>query len=292
MEKSKETKKKDNPKIITPFSKKYKNVGFHLGKAWTGSYLYKYMTLEGAIRCLEDGTLLFREPTEWTDKYEGRFYKDKIKFQNPDKVKYHPAGPAYICCFSRVNASEPAWKVYSYDNSDKKTKSHKKCVEFKISPKIIRETLFTYANNNDYNFFESVVSYDYKKNIDELHKKESRFFKPFFDNFTLDKYLSLLSLKRNAYDYEKEFRFFLVPNKNGNNSKMISIDNFPWIEAVSEIRYDSEMSNKEISDLKDAYNTACDHAPSKGLSMKKDISKIIVPFDINKMEDTDIIIEN
>ena len=36
--------------------------------------VYKYMDFETAIICLTSSSIRFVEPTEWYDKYEGRFY--------------------------------------------------------------------------------------------------------------------------------------------------------------------------------------------------------------------------
>lgn len=53
--------------------------------------------------------------------------------------------------------------------------------------------------------------YDYtSKQIDGLHLKKNPLYERYFRNFSLDKFLNLLLIKRKAFDYEQEVRMFLV----------------------------------------------------------------------------------
>ena len=80
--------------------------------------VYKYMDMNTAIKCLEEGkfTLRFSEPTVWNDNYEKRFYKaDYKQFIDTTKGDEEIPSIVYACCFTRNKTSEAAWKTYSYD---------------------------------------------------------------------------------------------------------------------------------------------------------------------------------
>lgn len=106
----------------------------------------------------------------------------------------------------------------------------------------------------------------------DLHKKEFKRlngnteqnepYSAYFKSFSLDKYLNLLLLKRDAFLHEQEIRFFIVPAKVGNKGKYVhsegkgrdnafyKIDDFRWADVIEGVYYDKKCSDMEIKLLK------------------------------------------
>lgn len=208
-------------------------------------WVYKYMDLETAIRCLTSGTLRFAEPTQWSDKYESRFYNADYS----NVCKSRDCTPRlYACCFTHKKASEAAWKTYSYNKAGLGCR----CVQFKINLKRLRLGLDSFATANGFQVCESLMCYDLTdKRIESLHEKKSSLYGEFFKGFSLESYLSLLSLKRQAFDYEEEIRYFLIPKNLDSEVNAETFVKIEWKKIVEEILVDSKMSyvEKEILTL-------------------------------------------
>ncbi|MBR5437214.1 MAG: ATP-binding protein [Muribaculaceae bacterium] len=227
---------------------------YKIGGYPSGSYYYKYMSLETALLCLENNNLRFAEPTSWPDKYEGRFYKAEIK----GSVSSSNNPPLLGCCFTYRQDNEAAWKLYSYNKGG----LNSICVEFKLDRNKLREQLFnsvsSIANShNIFNLYEGCVEYWDQQRIDNLDKKNVRknhkripneFYKAFFNDFTFEKYLNLMLLKRNAFLHEQEVRFLLVPknDKAFTKTKIDPIDpKINWADIILEVRIDARSSEYE-----------------------------------------------
>lgn len=210
----------------------------YLGRLYENKSIYKYMNLETALICLKSGKLRFSQISEWTDEYEKRFYNaDYSKLGN--KKDCTPI--LYACCFTTQKASEAAWKTYTYG----KTGLGHICVKFELRLEKLRESLETYAKNNGYMVYESQMNYHYTdETIGELHKKENREYERFFKQFSLASYLSLLSIKRPAFAYEKEIRIFMVPTNQKNLEKYNDIS-IPWKDVVESISIDDNCTETE-----------------------------------------------
>lgn len=219
--------------------------------------VYKYMDLESAIQCLTNGTLRFAEPTEWPDKYESMFYE--ADYSNVSKSRdFTPR--LYACCFTRKKTSEAAWKIYSYE----KLGLGHCCVQFKINLRKLRLCLDSFASANGFHVCESQMCYDLTdERIQSLPKKQSSLYGKYFKKFSLSSYLSLLSLKRQAFDYEEEIRYFLIPinQKSKVNGKMLI--RIEWKELIEEVLIASNASGVEM----DILTLFCKNA---GLDISKD----------------------
>lgn len=225
-----------------------------IGNYPSGSYYYKYMSLETALLCLENQTIRFSEPTSWPDKYEGRFYKAEI-----NGAVNSPLNPPMLgCCFTYRQDNEAAWKLYSYDKGG----LNSICVEFKLDRNKLREQLYNSlfalsTANNSFCLYEGCVNYWDQQRIDDLHKKTikknhkrviNEYHKAFFHTFTLEKYLNLMLLKRNAFLHEQEVRFLLVPQNNNifTKTKIKPEDvKLNWSDIIIEVRIDARRSEYE-----------------------------------------------
>ena len=207
--------------------------------------IYKYMTLETFMLCLYTGTWRFFEPNKWPDKYERRFYCADYQF--PDAAISAPK--LYATCVTREKNSEASWKVYAQGNG-----LDQHCVQFEIDLMEFRKQL----KESGLSVEEREVIYRHNGYIENLHKSSDKNYSVYFKPFTRRNFLTLLSLKRSAYEYEKEVRFFLIPKiPNGSRSqgkqksdyKDISIK---WNKLIKSVRIDKHCSMAEVKSLQQA----------------------------------------
>lgn len=202
-----------------------------IGESMEETLIYKYMSIDTALFCLDSGQIRFQQPNNWSDEYEGLYYKSRY-----DNVKngLQFRKSLYACCMAQNKASEAAWKMYTYDGKGLKAG----CVEFILNRQKLRNQLSQYAEANNMTVFEGKVNYsqsDYT--IQTIGKKMNPLYNLFFKDFDLGRYLSLLLLKRQAFSHESEVRFFLVPDQKVKMKKYINID-IQWAQIVEGILID------------------------------------------------------
>lgn len=259
---------------------------------------YKYMSVDTFIVSLVNRKWRFVEPKKWKDKYEGRFYNaDYTRVLNGSR---NPVRKVFATCITQSPASEAAWKVYSHGQG-----LSSKCLQIKIDMKELRKQLcanFAIAGSGTSAaltrglIYEGKVYYeltDYQ--IDNLNKPTSEFYETFFKDFTLEKFLKLLLLKRKAYSYEDEIRVFLVPDpvvfiqskKKDGDYIDISID---WSKVIQEIRVEASCTDGEIEAVKSAcFSAGIDlHLPNKKGRVSTGQVRLI-KYDVDKMKGNRII---
>ena len=229
-------------KIIKQF-KKTKNC-YYIGERKKQQYMYKYMDIETAIKCLKGQNVMFVEPTLWPDKYESRFYTANYSKILGESQEVTPR--LYACCFTFSRASEAAWKTYSYE----KTGIASRCVQFRINKRLFREALNMYSKDNDRKIYEGPIDYSLADNqINRLHLPSSGYLYDsiFNNNFSFHSYLSLLLIKRQAFNYENEYRYFIVPNDGKANDRIFPT--IPWNNIIVDVKVDKKCSDLEIEIL-------------------------------------------
>lgn len=161
---------------------------------------YKYMSFRRFDECVDQKQLVFVTPSKWIDPFERVYYNADFSKHN-----YHADPIACLCVTGHPNTNEEAsWKAYI----GKGEKSIR--VGYEI-PKLLR-LLDDYAIANDCTIYVGKVNYDNTKDdimklasyTDEMH---NYFFPPYM---SIEHYLSLMLLKRKAFQYENEIRFFMV----------------------------------------------------------------------------------
>lgn len=173
-----------------------------------GPRLYKYLDEGAAKKNVLNGTIRFKQPSCWQDDFERLYYQaDYSRIVPVNVAKYTPRLNA--CCFTYQPETNAAWSMYRCDW--KETRGRVVC--FEINEKKLLVELGKYAEKEDCAIYQGYVDYRiHADDLKELYKKDSRYYKIFFEDFSLMNYLSLLLLKRNAFSYEQETRFFVIPN--------------------------------------------------------------------------------
>lgn len=203
--------------------------------------LFKYMDLETTLKCLKYKNLRFVQPSEWPDRYERHFYDaDYSNLTNDSNV----TPKLWACCFTTNKISEASWNTYRYG----KQGLGNKCVKFQISRSKLRNILR--KDKRVQCIYEGFMNYsisDY--DIQNLHKKSSPLYKLIFSlPFSVEKYLSLLLIKRSAFNYENEFRFLITTHDNP-EEKIIFI-HIEWSKLIEKVEIDKDMTDMEIEVLK------------------------------------------
>ena len=248
------------------------------------SKVYKFMTLEAFLTSLYCGTWRFFEPSKWNDRFEQRFYC--ANYTIPTAIGNTPQ--LFATCVTRERNSEAAWKVYSNGQG-----LGARCLQLELDIVELRKQLRATA----YQFEEKLIEYVPENVILDLHKKRKPYYKKYFTSFTLESYLRLLSLKRDAYTYEKELRLFIIPHngKQRNKGKKaqfmdVKID---WKNIIKKVRVDKKCSDAELVSIQRACFTIGINPVIKGynfigtapeLGGLKDIE--FEKFDIDEMPGT------
>lgn len=205
--------------------------------------VYKYMTLEAFLTSLYCRTWRFFEPSKWNDKFEQRFYC--ANYTIPTAIGNTPQ--LFATCVTREKNSEAAWKVYSHGQG-----LGARCLQLELDTVELRKQL----RATGYQFEEKSIEYIPENVILDLHKKRKPYYKKYFTPFTLDSYLRLLSLKRNAYAYEKELRLFIIPHNGklrnkGKKAQAMDIK-IEWKNVIKRVRVDKKCSDAELASIQRA----------------------------------------
>ena len=205
--------------------------------------VFKYMTLEAFLTSLYCKTWRFFEPSKWNDKFEQRFYC--ANYALPAARGNTPQ--LFATCVTRAKNSEAAWKVYSNGQG---LGAH--CLQLELNIVELRKQLRT----SGFQFEEKLIEYKPENMILNLHKKRNPCYKKYFSSFTLDSFLNLLSLKRDAYTYEQELRLFVIPKNGGKRNKCKKAQHqdlkINWSDVISKVRIDKKCSDAELVSIQRA----------------------------------------
>ncbi len=222
---------------------------FYLGERFTKHHICKYINMDLASTLLRENSIRFSEPTSWPDKYEGRFYLASYESLN---VSDETIPKLYAQCFTIKQISEAQTKTYIQTGG-----LSARAVMFKINLSRFRKAILEKIDTSRRDLYEGLVCYDLKdKEIKELHRKSSKYHNDIVKDFGLHTYLSLLLIKRKAFDYENEFRFFIVDRTDytgkgidQNSAKYLSIE-ITWSSVIDGILIDDNCTQNEEEQFK------------------------------------------
>ena len=162
----------------------------------------KYLPFKRLKSQLQHGylKLSFVSPMCWADPFE-RLYFDM------DYSKFGFSLPSVRCfCVSEDSATtygaDAMWLAYGVPDD--------KVIRVTFKSKNILYALDKYAQDNDCQIVLSRMDYEYSRKKLEDHKPLEAYG---HREISIDDYLLLLSLKRKAFSYEQEIRFFLISKK-------------------------------------------------------------------------------
>lgn len=165
--------------------------------------LYKYMPASRVLDIIEKEPhqIGFVSPDLWYDPYETKFLNTDYSMLNGYKQP-----KVYCFCARMDNLNEEAsWKIYKKENEPLLRLSIR-TIDFLLS-------LDKFARDYTCDLYFSKVDYKLKrKEIDGLYLPSSPYFHDYFDGFNDKQYVRVMSLKRWAFNYENEYRIFVIPN--------------------------------------------------------------------------------
>ena len=207
------------------------------------SKVYKYMTLEGFLASLYSGQWRFSEPSKWNDKYEQRFYCANYAF--PSAIGNTPQ--LFATCVTKAKNSEAAWKVYSHGQG---LGAH--CVQLELDIVELRKQL----RSSGFRFEERSIVYKKEEEIQSLHLKSMPSYKEYFSSFSINAFLHLLSIKRDAFSYEEELRLFIIPGNGGTRNKGKKAKDkdlkINWRDVIKKVRVDKKCTPGEMVSIQSA----------------------------------------
>ena len=205
--------------------------------------IYKYMTIETFINSLENKSWRFWEPRKWSDKFESRFY-----CANYDRLDVEPGSiqRVYATCLTLNKNSEAAWKVYAG-----KEGMQMHCVQLELDSAKLLDQLF----KSDCKIYERRMDYKDEYFIMNIHETSNKNHAEYFGDFDLNLYLNLLALKRDAYTYENEVRYFAIEQslESRSRGKMNPYHKdlkMRWDDVIKSIRVDKNCSDSELIALR------------------------------------------
>lgn len=148
----------------------------------------KYMKFSHLIDSIKKEYFFFGSPETWLDPFEMLFYKPKIKIGDEENVTLHAC--SFAC--NDIENEEGFWTIWSKGESEpivRVTYNVKRLVE-KLAAKI------------QYEFYLGGMAYTSREHI--LGKAAIP-----HTYGQISDYINYLSLKRNAYNYEKELRLYI-----------------------------------------------------------------------------------
>ena len=165
--------------------------------------LYRYVPAEQLIDDITDKHLVFVSPVMWEDPYEQRFISADLK------TIYGYSQPELAClCFSddAYEMAAAGWRMYS-------TRERKNLVRVEYDVDMLLRQLDKFCDKMGLQLVISKVSYGLTKAQlrddpilhilgDEVKNK--------VQVFRNEHFLSLLSVKRKAFTFESEIRFFIT----------------------------------------------------------------------------------
>lgn len=227
-----------------------------IGDRLKGKTIYKYMPIETALLCLQNNTLRFSVPTKWTDPFEKYFYTADYSNVMPSH-KFDTK--LYACCLTQNCDCEAAWRMYT-DNDVKNP-----CIQFKIYPGQFRRFAEKFVQDKRASLYEGTVSYDLTDSeILHLYQKGNKNYPAFFADFSLEKYLNLMLLKRPFYRYEGEVRYLIHGDKLSFDDDYLDVK-IPWSLCLYSVKLppncSDELKNKLEIALENNYNLCIKEYP-------------------------------
>lgn len=284
----------------TNHSKQYKEIGSFA----TGVSYYKYFPIETAVKCLNNETMAFVEPSRWNDAYESLYYEANYSLVSSN-YEDHPR--VFATCATNQKYDEPAWRIYSGDDNI--------CVQFELDRFKFRYALLKAIDVNDA-IYEGTVQYASKYIIESISQKtrtnaktgvvtNNKLYDEFIAHnglsFSIDNYLNLLLLKRNDFKHEQETRFFIIKNQDildgvekakektieisdatkrqivVNRGEVMILKGINWIDILKGITINADTGSLPYKELKKAVDLLVDRKITDA-ALKDDYKKKLTPI--------------
>ena len=234
-------------------------------------HFYRYMSIKKLKDFLTNGKIVFAYPSNWKDPFE-KYFVDAdygcLGFKKP---------ATYCACFTQKRENESSWISYSYYNSGEDRHSARVLFDMKL----FLELLNSKSYKTTINFRLGLVSYELQeRSIMALGKRNSKYYKEAFENFSLDKYADLLLIKRKAFESEVESRLIITveDDEQDNEGLEVGLDSTVLHNVVKEVTIDPICSPAQakriINEIKGILND--DSIPVSQSKLYNTVSPLII----------------
>lgn len=209
--------------------------------------LYKYMPLERALEMFDNKTIWFANPTIWKDPFEKRFIENMYNIGGVQKP-YPWKGRVYCMCATQTATSEAYWNAYSVG-------------EIGVSIKFNRQNLLNELDRlaaTGNRIYIGKLQYQQIQNI-KVALTRNTFLNPSGASIaslgTEELKVKLLLLKRLAYQYENELRFFIVRDRASKQTGTLLKYNISNTDLIDSISLDPRIGPFTIELLRKEFET-------------------------------------
>lgn len=258
-------------KLVEGYSHIYMLNGYRFPKNKTT--LYKYMPLNRLLDAISKKELVFVSPEVWYDPFEQLYHGIDLSARG-----YKTEEIACMCLSEKSSTNEDAsWRVYADSNN--------KCVRLSVEQDALLKLLDDYASKNGFTVYIGKVNYSFEKrtikNLWNCSIMESREYFP--EKMKREHYLSIMLLKRKAFQYENEVRVFLVKDKIAFNNNLLKLScNYKQLKLVSNVmlspyppvRVQNDLAYSIREKLNDMESEAIKHELKSLLSCRIQQSKL------------------
>ena len=191
------------------------------------NFIYRILTLDRFLE-LKDGNLAFISPLKWTDPYEKAFLE--VNYNHEGEIFRHPLRPEgrkkrlFAQCWTGSKQTEALWRGFAKNNDG---------VMIKFRTQVLLNILQDISNNSRYDVYIGKVVYQDSQNLYDM-KTNIDLWQDLRERRLTDNVISLLLKKREAFNFEHEYRIMVI-KRYGHNFKDITI--FPVDELLNQTEY-------------------------------------------------------
>ena len=213
---------------------------------YSDNYLNRIITLDRFIE-FQENKFVFVSPTKWSDPYEKAFLQAKYEYEG--RTYFHPLRPVtkegynlYAQCWTAGKQTEAIWKGFA---------PHEDGVMIKVSTSNLLKILDDLSNRGSYDFYVGKVRYEDSESLYNM-KENYQIWNDIKNSNINNQTIGLLYKKRQAFDYEKEFRILAIKRDGRNKGPIIRLKINEVLEYVKYLKFDPRMGEKLFSFTKNA----------------------------------------
>lgn len=212
---------------------------------YSENYLNRIITLDRFIE-FQENKFVFISPSKWSDPYEKAFLQAKYDFNG--QSFFHPLRPIYkeghnlyAQCWTAGKQTEAMWKGFA---------AHEDGVMIKMSTSSLLKIIEDISNRGSYDFHIGKVNYQDTEQLYDMKSHHETWVD--IEGGTINnRTIGLIFKKRQAFDYEKEYRILAI-KRTGRNKRFLVTFNFPDIlNHVEYLKFDPRMGEKLFMFTKD-----------------------------------------
>jgi hypothetical protein len=206
--------------------------------------LYRFTTLDRFIELLNSNSLIFINPSLWTDPYE-KFYLERDFIISEKNYKLPAKDKVFAVCVSGTISSEAYWKVYAPKEDG---------VRLTINTEKLLDLLDNVKNADIY---IGKVNYQIMEDFNRISFVKKGLIEEINSGIVGEQQIRLLLKKRKSFLYENEIRIIVVPHRNTKENKLFKIQT-DITEFTTKYMFDPRLGQNHFKVLREYFFTKFD----------------------------------